>query len=148
MTTSRKLSPQTLPYLYDEAVYRIDRSKPAYSGNLEKGVLVLTDTPPDPAESALLDKMLQAVGLRQAEVTTAVLGRMPEGTGFEEIAAWGPARILAFSQGSVLDRRFPVYTQQEVGAIRVLCAHPLRTMQHDVEMKKKFWQCLKEMFGI
>lgn len=148
MTSNRKLSPLTLPYLYEEGVYRVDRRKAAYTCRMDNGVLVLTDTPPDPEESILLDKMLQAVGLRLEEVAVAVLSKIPAGTGFQEIAAWGPTRILAFSDGLVLDRQLPVYVSQEVDAIQVLCAHPLRTMQHDVVLKKKFWQCLKEMFGL
>ena len=137
-----------LPYIYEEGLYSVRTRTLPYSGNPARGVWVLYDIRPADEEHQLLVKILRSVGLEPGDTAMADLTNFPPESTFESLLQLKPLHIMAFTGGRILDREFQLYLIENCDHAKVLCAHSLVELGGNTELKKKFWNSLKELFEI
>jgi len=156
-----------LSQLFDQEIYLIKDNEKGDYGSLEKenkseveekqipyqgsntsGVIVLTTANPTSEELELLDKILNSVNLSIEEV--ALISYSQE---FEDkismLSDLASSKIISFGFTSGKSRLLDIQTKYSPSSIDnrlVIITDSLSEINSDKELKRKLWNCLKEVF--
>lgn len=149
-----KLSDEHLHLLLDEPIYVMpdhgdhpiveDQAEeyisPSFEGNNEKGICVFIGNNPDSLEQ---DMEFLFKGLNALDITHSDIALYKDNC---DLTANYPAhtRRIEFITSVAYDSAFSINKETDIS---ILQAKSIAEIRNDLELKKKFWLSLKELFG-
>lgn len=127
---------------------QVEEKSIPYQGSNTSNVLVITTENPNKEELELLNNILNSVNLRIEEIALITYTRE-----FEEVISTlsdiASSKIISFGITSGKSRLLDIQTKYSPSSIdnrTVIITDSLKEINSDKELKRKLWNCLKEIF--